>query len=323
MKLFKFLPLFFIIANMATASASTPAGTSISNQASVTFSQNNNSGFVIRSNVAVFTVNEIIDVQINWADNSQISVSSPDYNKVLTFKLTNIGNGKQQYNLNVNPNNINGSNFNPIAVTPNVYVENNLQSGLQLSGAYIDTTYSPGALVNLEPNETKYIYLVYNIPSNLLINNKSFVQIEAVSNSVGTNNYLAGTIIHNNDGSQSLLGHTLGKSKATGNFITNSLQVTSTKSVLNVKDSLGGNIIQSQSILTYQISLDISGSGKASRVQIVDALPVELDYIPNSLLLNNTPLSDNDHIIANKITIPLGDLIAPQKINLIFQTKIK
>lgn len=106
------------------AMASTLAGTTISNQASVEYlvvgSLNKST---TQSNVSTFVVNELIDVQLLWTDASQIIVNSPDAKKVLTFKLTNTGNGNQNYTLTSN-NSIGGGNFNPIINGKNIRRKN-------------------------------------------------------------------------------------------------------------------------------------------------------------------------------------------------------
>lgn len=322
----KLLFILFMVTNFS-ALAGTLAGTTISNQASVEYSVSGSaSKTTTQSNVSTFVVNELIDVQLLWTDASQIAVNSPDTKKVLTFKLTNTGNGNQNYTLIAN-NNIGGGNFNPIINGTNIYVENGLSSGLQLDGAYKDKEYVVNDLVSLAPGEYKNIYLVYDIPSNLVVSSKGFAQLTATSTSTGVANaQKAGTIIQGvQSGSQLIdviLGYSLGKAQANGNYIVSGLIVNHVKSVVSVVDTVGGNLIMSGSEITYQIKVDISGTGVAKGLVISDQLPNELTYIPNSLLLNNVSISDTN-VNNNQINVNIGDQSPNKTFILQFKTKIK
>lgn len=327
MKILKKLSLSLITLFLTLVSlpslASTAAGTSISNVASITFSQGVVKGFVLTSQPVSFTVNEIIDVQLTWADTSQVSVSTPDYRKVLTFKLTNTGNGTQNYTLSANQN-IGGGNFNPTQTGNYIYVENNAEPGLQLTGAYQDPVYTQGSTISLDGGASKTIYLVYDIPANLALGNKGFAQINAISTTPGiSSNTKPGTILQTPNKPDVLVGYSGGHSAATGNYLVNNLQVTATKTVIASKDPQGGSTITSQSILTYQISVVIAGTGTAKNLTISDTLPQQEDYVANTLSLNNVALPDTGNVVGNIINVKIGDKPAPQTYNLTFQAKIK
>lgn len=325
MKKLLFNLTLFLFSSLTSLSsfASTAAGTIISNVATISFSQGQTQGFMLTSQPASFTVNELIDVQLTWIDTSQVSVSTPDYRKVLTFKLTNTGNNTQNYTLSANPN-VGGGNFNPIQNGNSIYIENNLQSGLELTGSYQDTVYSQGSTITLNSGESKLIYLVYDIPANLAIGNKGYAQISAISTTQGINsNTKAGTILQIPNQQDILVGYSGGHSVATGNYLVNNLQVVATKTVIATKDPQGGTTVTSQSILTYQISVVISGTGTAKNLTINDTLPSQEDYIPNTMTLNNVALPDTGNVVGDIINVKLGDKIAPQTYNLVFQARIK
>jgi uncharacterized repeat protein (TIGR01451 family) len=304
--------------------ANTLAGTVISNFATVDFYQNGKK-LNIQSPVTSFTVNELIDVQLVWIDISPVPVSSPDTQKVLTFKLTNTGNSNQKYSLSQN-NQIGGGQFNPIIQNNNqiIYVENGLQPGLQLNGAYLDNIYSNGSTISVEPGESKILYLIYDIPNNQTTNNKGYAQISAISNTQGvstaTKPGLLNGIIEN--GVEVILGYTMGKGSAIGNYIVSGVNVTNNKSVINVLDTSGGNVIQSGSIITYQIKGTFTGTGIIKNVQIVDNLPSELSYVNNSLTLNGVSISDTNNVNNNNILINIGDVKANTIVTVTFKAKI-
>lgn len=323
----KILSLILGLFSTATVFASTIAGSTISNQASIEYSVGTSTvKSVTQSNVSTFVVNELIDVQLIWVDASQIAVNSPDSKKVLTFKLTNTGNGSQKYNLTAN-NNVGGGNFTPIINGVYIYVENGLNSGLQLDGAYKDKEYNPNEVVEIGPGEYKNIYLVYDIPNSLNISSKGFSQLNAVSNTTGVSSaQKAGTIIQGvqsgNNTIDVILGHSLGKAQAVGNYIVSGLIVKHEKTVVSITDTSGGNIIMSGSEVVYQIKIDLSGTGIAKALIITDVLPPELTYISNSMTLNGSPISDSN-INNGNISLVLGDQNAGQSFTLQFKTKIK
>lgn len=309
------------------ALASTVAGTTISNQASIEYSSVN-SGIknIATSNVSTFVVNELIDVQLNWVDASQIVVNSPDSKKVLTFKLTNTGNGNQQYTLTAN-NNIGGGNFTPIINGAFIYIENGLNSGLQLDGAYKDKEYTLSQVVELMPGEYKNIYLVYDIPQLLAVSSKGFAQLNAVSTTQGVSSaQKAGTIIQGiKKGDYTvdvILGHSLGKAQSIGNYIVSGLIVNHEKTIVSITDDKGGNLVMSGSELTYQIKVDLIGLGIAQNLKITDVLPNEITYVNNSMTMNGVALSDNN-IVNNTINIQLGNQNSNQSFILQFKARIK
>lgn len=323
----KILSLILGLFSTATVFASTIAGSTISNQASIEYSVGTSTiKSVTQSNVSTFVVNELIDVQLIWVDASQIAVNSPDSKKVLTFKLTNTGNGNQKYNLTAN-NNVGGGNFTPIINGVYIYVENGLNSGLQLDGAYKDKEYNPNEVVEIGPGEYKNIYLVYDIPNSLNISSKGFSQLNAVSNTTGVSSaQKAGTIIQGvqsgNNTIDVILGHSLGKAQAVGNYIVSGLIVKHEKTVVSITDTSGGSVIMSGSEVVYQIKIDLSGTGIAKSLTITDVLPPELIYIANSMTLNGNSVSDSN-INNGNISLVLGDQNAGQSFTLQFKTKIK
>lgn len=321
--------LLTIIAMFSVCSvwASTVAGTTISNQASIEYVIGNSTNKnITQSNVSTFVVNELIDVQISWIDASQIIVNSPDTKKVLTFKLTNTGNGIQKYTLTAN-NNVGGGNFTPIPNGAYMYIENGLNSGLQLEGAYKDKEYTMNDLVEVEPGEYKNIYLVYDIPDKLAITSKGFSQLNVISTTSGVLSApKAGTIIEGVQNKESkidvILGYSLGKAQSVGNYIVSGLIVSHEKTIVSVKDTLGGTMIMSGSEVIYQVKVEISGKGIAKNLTINDTLPNEITYIENSLTLNGNSINNN-YYKNGTINLPLGDKNAQETFLLQFKARIK
>ena len=305
----------------------TPAGTVISLQASLQYAQGNVSGLTTKSNVASILVNEVVDVQLNWADSSDVPVNSPDYKRVLTFRATNSGNGTQKFSLEANPA-IGGGAFNPVA--QGIYVESGAQAGLQLTGANADTLYGSGSVVSLNAGESKNIYLVYDIPANQATNNKGFSQLKIVSALPGAASATrAGTDIPGGGagGSDAIIGYTLARAQALGDFLVSGVLVQTSKTVSSVQDILGGNQITSQSIVTYQITFNITGTGMAKNIVMQDPVPAQETYVPGSMKVNNvsqTDGKDSDYadFTNNVLNLNLGNQNAPQNFIFTYQMKV-
>ena len=69
----------------------TTAGIDISNTATVDYSIGGTAGSV--NDTVTFRVDEKLDVNVTWQDAANIGVNTPDTNRVLTYLLTNTGNG--------------------------------------------------------------------------------------------------------------------------------------------------------------------------------------------------------------------------------------
>lgn len=329
-KIFSFILAALCCASQGAWANGTPAGTVISLQAQLQYSEGGVTGLSTHSNVASILVNEIVDVQLNWADASDVAVNSPDYKRVLTFRATNSGNGTQNFSLDANPN-IGGGAFNPVPEAVSIYVENGAQAGLQLTGSNADTAYNSGNTISLNAGESKNIYLVYDIPANEPTNSKGYSQLKIVSALPGAATATkAGFDIPGAGagGSDAIIGYTLARAQALGDYIVSGVLVQTSKSVIAVQDILGGTQVTSQSTLTYQITFNITGNGTAKNITMSDPVPAQETYVPGSMKLNNIPLtdatdSDAGNFTNNTLNLNLGNQIAPQNFTFTYQLKVK
>ena len=90
--------------------AGTAAGTDIANTATADYVIAGSSGTA--SGTVIFRVDEKLDVNVSWQDAANVSVSTPDTDRVTTWLLTNTGNGNDSYTLTVN-NALGGDQFDP------------------------------------------------------------------------------------------------------------------------------------------------------------------------------------------------------------------
>ncbi len=76
--------------------------------------------------------------------------------------------------------------------------------------------------------------------------------------------------------------------------ITNTAQLSMNKSIVSMRDPDGGNKAISGAIVTYKISINTTGTGNIDNLVITDPTPAGMTYQPNSMYLDNSPLTDNN-----------------------------
>jgi uncharacterized repeat protein (TIGR01451 family) len=285
----------------------TGAGIDISNTATVDYVIGGSAGSA--SDTATFRVDEKLDVNVTWQDASNIIVNTPDTNQVLSFLLTNTGNGNDDYTLTVD-NNLGGDQFNPVFV--DIYLDAN-GNGIFESG--IDTPYNPGSNDPvLAADESLAIFVRNNIPGSLSSGDLGNSQLTATSNTLsGT----PGTALANagDNNTTAVVGTSGGDDSAIGTYEVGTASVSLVKSVV-VSDPLGGNQPMTGATLSYRIDVTVTGAGTATGVVITDPVPSNTTYTSNSLTLNGSPLSDGvdgdagdvGGTTPNTVTVNLGDL---------------
>ena len=136
------LLIAFLPATFAGATG-TPAGTPITNQATATY--NIGGPPIIKQSPPVITkVAELLDVDVTWQDGANVSVNPGNTAQVLTFRVTNNGNGDDDYTLapvSSSPPLV-GDNFDPVLTAAgNVFFDTNT-NGVYDAGT--DVEYIPG-----------------------------------------------------------------------------------------------------------------------------------------------------------------------------------
>lgn len=288
----------------------TAAGSDVSNTATVSYSLGGNNYSV--SDTATFRVDEKLDVNVAWQDATNVSVNTPDTNQVLTYLLTNTGNGNDSYLLTVD-NTIAGDQFNPSLV--NIYLDAN-SNGIYDAGT--DTLYNP--TVNdpsLNADESLAIFVVNDIPALLNPGDLGNSQLTATSNTLSG---APGTALANagENNSDAVVGNSGATSGDIGTYEVSSVAVSIVKSVA-INDPLGGNQPMPGATMTYTLVVTVSGPGTATDVVITDPIPTNTTYVDDSITLNSvaqtddadSPLVDeSDYNITNagNITVNLGDM---------------
>ena len=268
------------------------AGTVISNTVIVTANELPEHGLQASTE---FTVAEVLNMSLVSLDTQDVAVLSPANHRVLTFQLTNTGNGSESFSLATNAS-LTGDNFDPTVTS--IWVETNQTQDLQNGAAGSNATDSQyGAdLENilLQADESVIIYVLSTIPGSLQRSKTGKIALTATSTSTGVSNHVAGESIKaaGDNGIELVLLKDQGKTEAMGSYITTSLNLNMTKSVASIIDPYGKDRIMTGSVVTYKISVTAVGEGMTENLVITDPTPEHMRYKTGSMKLNNNALSD-------------------------------
>lgn len=299
------LAALLVIWAVGSASALTPANSTVNNQAQVTYTQGGSS-YTLWSNLSTFRVNEVIAHTLTALDIANVPASPSAISRVLSFRLTNTGNGNDTYSL---MNTLaGGSGFTPSPYA--IYLDSNN------SGAFdsADPLYSPGVNdPSLAAGQSIKVFVVADIPSTATLGQKATINL-ASSTKIIALPVAAGTIISGggDGGTDAIIGSS--QRTASGTFeIT--LALTLNKTAV-VTDPSGGALPVTGAVVEYTITVSTSGPGTATGVVIADTVPAYTTYMPGTLTLQSAALSDsggNDAgdfgaRLANSVSIDLGNL---------------
>ena len=305
---FMLVVLLALTLHQPTFAVGTTAGIDISNTATVDYVMGGSSTSA-NSNTATFRVDELLDVTVSWQDAANIGVATPDTNQVLTYLLTNTGNGVDDYRLGVQ-NTLGGDQLDPVLV--NIYLDANA-NGVYNPG--VDTQYITGTNDPvLAADASLTIFVLNNIPASLNGGDLGNSQLTARSNTIsGTPGASFANAGDNN--TTAVVGASGATSKDTGIYEVTNTTVSLIKSVV-ISDPLGGSQPVPGATLTYSIDVSVSGPGTATGVVITDPIPANTTYTANTLSLNAVALTDVVDVDSgdvagttpNTVTVNLGDL---------------
>ena len=256
----------------------TSAGTDISNQASVDYTESGNP-YVATSNTAIVTVDEVLSMTLTWQDGANVTVASPDTDGVLTYLLTNTGNGTDTYSFTTD-NALGGDDFDP--TNTRVYFDTDLDGSF--SGG--DTLYVFG--VNdpiLAADGTLTIFLVNDIPAALLTGNTGDVGLTGTSTTgsgaVGTKFAGLGDF-----GTDAILAASGGTVTTTATYAVSGVILTLLKTQ-TISDLLGGTDPLPGATISYTVTITTTGTGTATGVVFSDPIPTNTTYVNNTLTLDD------------------------------------
>ena len=273
----------------------TPAGTLISNMALIDYTVGGTDGN-LSSNTDQFIIDRVVDIKIDWEDAAPIEVAAGDHDRVLTFLLTNLGNGDENITLGYE------HNATSLFVPQGVWIYQDDGDGL-----FDPTKDSNISRVSLGADLNATLFLVGTIPDDntTVPGNQSYEAIRASSDSNATpgadRQHQLDVVIRQ------------GVDVDTGSWVVrNYWLVTDKNATIHSED----NATHTGTRITYTIDCYIDGNvtGKTiSNMVVTDNIPANTRYVPGSLRLDAAALTDavdGDHGECNttQITVRVGTL---------------
>ena len=286
----------------------TPAGTVVTNTATVSGTLAGSS--FMMNTIASFRVAERLEFVLILQDAAPVAVAPGQVNAVTTFRITNTGNGLDSYLLSATGAGIGGDQFDPVVTA--IYLDANGNGTFEPG---VDQLYSSGT-GTIAADGFRTVFVLSSIPATTLINGDlGKVNLTAVSAS-GTGP--AGTILPGagEGGTDAVIGSSQGTRTTTGNYVISSVNLVNLVKTAVVLDPYGGNRPQPGATIRYTLTATVTGPAMANNVVISDAVPANTTYIPGTIVLNGTPLTDAADADAgnfgftapNTITVNVGNL---------------
>lgn len=282
------------------------AGTLIENTAVASYDE----GGVARSinsNTVTVRVDELLDVTLTSLDPGPVAGRTG--NAVLTFELTNQGNGPEAFRLLANTA-VGGNDFD---VSFRAIANDTNGNGIYDEG--IDEILGqPQTTTVLAPDATLTLFVLVTVPEGVTDQQTSAVTLTAES---VTGSGAPGTVFDaaGVDGGDAIVGTTGAQATARGALISGVATVALTKSVV-LRDPFGGTSAVPGTIATFTIEARVSGSGTVDNLVVADAIPEGTTYAPGTLALGGTTLTDSEDGDAGAasdtagIAVNLGNLAA-------------
>ena len=266
------------------------AGTPINNTATVDFTVGTVTS-TATSNTVQVVVAEILDVNVTEPA-AHTFVAPGTTGQVLSFRVDNLGNGSEAFLLVAN-NTVAGSNFDPIAASPAIYIDSgSVPGGTPDVFDATDIPYVPGGNDPLLiADGHAYVHLVNNIPNTVVDGNLGRSTLTA---SARTGSGTQGTVISGGGtaGTDAVVGFTHAIDLAQGVYEVQGVTVTATKSQA-VVDQFGGAHPLPGANINYTIVVNAVGTGTAATAVFADNIPAGTTYVAGSLTLNGAALTDN------------------------------
>lgn len=293
-----------VINNTATASFDDPAGTTTT----------------VQSNTVSLRVDELLDVAVASANSGDLATRPGAQAEVLTFRVTNAGNGDENFRLTANGA-VGGNAFSPVVVRIAIDSDGDGVYDPTKDAAYVAGTNDP--LIAPEAGIT--VFVIANMPTGLSDAARAAIslQAQAVTGTGPAGTTFAG---RGTGGGDAITGATTADRAASGYFRISAASVDIVKSA-TVADQYGGTAPIPGATITYKLVARTTGSGSLANLRLGDAIPDGTSYLAESLDLDGTRLTDAvdgdaGSFAANKVTATLGTVPGGAEHVLTFKVKI-
>lgn len=308
-----------LLAAAPAHAAGTPAGTIINNSATATYDLPGGGEGNVTSNTVSLTVDELLDVSAASTDGGDVTVTPGATNQLLTFRVTNAGNGSEAFSLTARDT-AGGDDFDPAATS--IVIDNG-------NGVYdpaIDTIYVAGSNDPvLAPDGSVLVFVLSSIPAGATNGQRGRLDLvaEAVTGTGAPGTSFAG---RGQGGGNAVVGATGADGEDDGYYAVAAATVSFVKSA-TVADPFGGATQVPGAIITYQLAATVSGSGSLANLRVADAIPVGSTFEAGSITLDGSALSDAADADAGEFTgtgiaARLGTVAAGTTRTITFQVEI-
>jgi len=297
-----------LVASSATWAVGTDAGAIISNTATATFDDpvTGNSG-TTSATAPDITVAELINVNVTANDATPVETQPGDTDQVLTYTVTNTGNGTEAFTLDAA--NLAGDDIDTDTLTIYADTDND--------GVFNPANDTPvTADVVLDADEDITIFVVGDIPAAGVTGEQADVELTATSATPGVDGAAPGTLIPG-QGTNTPSGAVVGTNPTdsdTGTFqigeiITDST-VDITKAIESRVDPFGGTTDVPGTVVTYLITVTAI-NGDVDNLVVADTIPLDLTYVAESVTVDAvaaTDVADADAVEVNgaDVVVTLG-----------------
>ncbi len=298
--------------------AGTRAGSTIANTASASF--DNGAGTqTIDSNEVQLRVDELLDVTVDSSDPADVPTTPGATNQLLTFSVTNSGNGAENFVLSTIANG-GGDDYDPTVTQ--IWLDNG--DGSFDTGT--DTLYTSGANdPSIEPDASITVFLLGTTPGTVADGDRGIVSLTAAAK---TGTGAPGTSFSGaGEGSgDAVVGATGGDGQDSGAYAVSAATVTLVKSAA-IADDFGGAEPVPGATITYTIIATVAGSGSVNGLAITDIIPADTSYVAGSTTLGGSALTDAADADAGdyngtRVNVALGTVPGGQTRTVTFQAVI-
>ena len=298
----------------------TAAGTTISNTATATYTDAGGNPVSVPSNRVDVRVDEILNVSVVTADAGDVAALPGATNQVLSFTVTNTGNGSESFRLSP-VNTIGGDAFDP--TTTSLVFDTN---GNGVYDAGVDTIYNAGSNDPiLAPDTSVRVFVLSTVPATATDGQRGQTDLTAtaVTGSGTPGTAFAG---QGQGGGDAVVGATTALGRDDGFYIVNSATVAFVKSA-SVLDPFGGAKPVPGAIITYTLVATVSGSGSLNNLAAGDPIPASTTFVPGSITSQAGPITDvtdadAGEFAANRVAVRFGTVSGGQTRTVTFKVKI-
>ncbi|MCH9739405.1 MAG: hypothetical protein K0U38_00995, partial [Epsilonproteobacteria bacterium] len=293
MNLFKLIILITLFFTIAYAKGVT-AGTVIKNVAILSYTSDD-VNYTKLSNEVEDTIAQLIDLKLEWIDESAVIVASGDEAKVLRFRLTNLGNAYDNFA------------FSMVQQENSEFSLKNAQliKDVDGNGVFDANIDAPVASIGLNANQSVMLFVVADIP-----------EIESISTGYATEVISAHSVNSNQFSSSDdtaipvVTSHA--QVSAEGSYQAINYTIKTAKEAV-VENQVGTHIAVRGATITYKINLSMEGIGEIKDIVVQDSIPEGTVYLTGTLMLDGRSLSDGidsdaGQYDANKISVKIASM---------------